>query len=386
MNILVVSNYFPEHIGGEEIVAFNLVKNLRSMKHNVHWLAGKVHGIAHQPHPDDVEISIWNITESMFGFPYPLINPLAIRLLVQQVQWADVIHVHDSLFLINLLVGFFARRSGRPILLTQHVSVIPYQEEYKVWLQKAGYKVLARFLLERSDQVVCVSEVVKEWCDSNFHLKNSAMLIANGVDQKLFFPPVNGERERIRQSLGFREEQRVILFAGRFTEKKGIKIIKTAVEQTPELYWILIGRAGEENPGLWPFRNLSVLPPEPQQSLRKYYVAADMFALPSVGEGFPLVVQEAMMCGTPALISNETARAMPGLPVLTIDPDAEELIRAIRAAMLDLDRMNSLREEVALYACSHWNWETSARQYEQLMRTIVKKSVLRKLQVDHDLD
>jgi glycosyltransferase involved in cell wall biosynthesis len=371
MNILVVSNYFSEHIGGEEIVADHIVKNLRLMGHTVRWLAGKVQGIAHQPHPDDIEIAIWNITESMFGFPYPFPHPLDIGVLRQHVQWADIIHVHDSLFLINLLIGMFARRLGKPVVVTQHISIIPYRERYKVWLQSAGYQVLAKPFLEGAEQVVFISEMVKEWGAQQFQLKKPGMLIPNGVDQALFYPAGEEERARIRQGLGIPAGQVVVLFAGRFTEKKGIRLIKMAAEETPELYWILIGRAGEENPACWRCENVRVLPPEPQPALRKYYVAADLLVLPSVGEGFPLVVQEAMQCGTPALISQETARAVPGLPARTIHPDAGELTGALLDAARDPQQLRACREEVAAYASSHWNWVNSAHQYEQLMQNIV---------------
>ncbi len=367
MKILMVSNYFSEHIGGEEIVAYNLVKNLRSLGHSVRWLAGKLPEIRHASHPEDIEIPIWNITENRFGFPYPFINPLDIGVLIRQVRWADMIHIHDCLFQTSLAVGWLARHYSRPILLTQHIGIVPYREKYKVWLQNIGYAVLARPLLEGANQVVFVSEVVREWCVQNFRLKKPALLIPNGADPTVFFPAAEEERERIRCSLGIPAGQKVMLFVGRFTEKKGIRIIKNAAESTPGLAWILIGRAGEENPGTWPFPNVSVLPSLAQAELRKYYLPADLLVLPSVGEGFPLVVQEAMLCGTPALITHETARALTGLPVFTTAPDGAALTSAIHVIVGDFENLHYLRQEAAQYALDHWNWATTSRQYEQQM-------------------
>jgi glycosyltransferase involved in cell wall biosynthesis len=371
MKILMVSNYFSEHIGGEEIVAYNLVSQLRGLGHSVRWLAGKLPEpgpeIRHAHHPDDIEIPIWNITESRFGFPYPFISPLELGMLTRQVRWADVVHIHDSLFLTSLATGWLARRRGRPVLLTQHVAVVPYRERYKVRLQNFAYSVLARPLLEGAERVVCVSQVVQEWCARRFALRQPPLLIANGADQDIFYAVDDAERQCIRRELGIQPGQKVMLFVGRFTGKKGIRSIQAVAKRTPELSWMLIGRDGDENPRAWALPNVRVLAPLPQAELRKYYTAADLLVLPSVGEGFPLVVQEAMLCGTPALITHETARALPGLPALTTAPDGDALTDAVQALAGNGERLHAQRQEAACYARDHWDWAATAKQYEQVL-------------------
>ena len=50
------------------------------------------------------------------------------------------------------------------------------------------------------------------------------------------------------------------------------------------------------------------------EELRELYGSHDLFIMPSYGEGFPLVVQESLACGTPVVISIDTAHGGPAFP------------------------------------------------------------------------
>ncbi len=365
MNILTLSNYYPEHTGGIEYVVFNLVRRWRR-RHTVRWMACDVASHPHAAAPDDVPLPALNFTEKRLGFPYPLPLPAALPRILEQMRWCDVLHLHDCLYAANQIAFWTARRYRKPTLITQHVAQVPYPQAYKNMLQTLAYNTLGKALLENADGVVFISRRVQDWFSERMRFRRPPRLIPNGVDQTLFHSPAEGEREAFRRRLGFPIEMPLLLFIGRFTAKKGLHLIRQMAAARPNWRWMLIG-AGELDPQGWDLPNVCVLPPQPQSVLRAFYLATDLLVLPSLGEGFPLVAQEALACGLPAVLSTETAAHLDDAPLVSLDvanPDAA--LHALDTLLNDAPRLRSLRLAAVEYA-RRWDWDAVAWEYEQIL-------------------
>jgi glycosyltransferase involved in cell wall biosynthesis len=372
VRILLVNNYYPEHVGGTESVAATLAAGYRRHGHEVRWIAGDIHERPHAGHADDVPVRVWNGIERL-GFPYPLPNPLAVGRIGREVGWSQVVHLHDCLYAVNIATVVAALRQRRPVLLTQHVAKVPYPNPMVRGLQSFAYASLGRAVLSHADQVVFESEEVQRWFEPRVRFRRPTLILENGVDIDMFQPPSSQEKQALRQDLGVPDQRPFLLFVGRFVQKKGVHLLRPLIEATPEWSWLLIGREGDIDPSEWRLPNMRVLAPVDPARLRDHYAAADLLVLPSTGEGMPVAAQEAMACGTPAFLSAMTAAGVPGIRDVTFSSSlGPSLDRDLRAAVAAVKGDSRFRERVAAVARDRWRDEASVIRYEEQLEVLLR--------------
>jgi len=368
MNILTISNYFPEHIGGIEIVAMNLVQKWRK-RHNVCWMACEVPDSPHLCMRGDKPYQGSNFSEQYLGFPYPIPSISAIKQIFVQVRQCEVVHIHDCLYFANVVSFFASRLYKKPLVITQHIGPVPYKQKYKNILQGIAYRTIGKMVLEKAEGVIFINQRVKNWFDDRILYKRPPKLIPNGVDPDIFFPASIDERSAIRKKLGIKEGKFIALFIGRFTEKKGLKLIRQIAQSQKNIFWIIIG-AGEIEPRKWDLPNVTVLDPQPQEALRNYYIAADILILPSSGEGFPLVIQEALSCGLPAVVSEEICHYLADAPLIALNvTSAASCRKTLDNLLANFDHFDMIRKNSAIYA-KRWNWDQVAITYERIFSQV----------------
>ncbi len=150
-----------------------------------------------------------------------------------------------------------------------------------------------------------------------------------GVDLDLFRPQPRPEDGVFR-----------VIFVGQITQRKGISYLFDAFERAaiPNSELLLVGNiVGTDAP--WRNRpRVRHVSHVPRWELPAHYAAADVFVLPSLAEGFPQTALEAMACGKPVIVSENTF----GEDVVTDGVDG--FVVPIRDADAIADRLRYLHE------------------------------------------
>lgn len=376
MRVVLVTHYYPAHHGGIETVAGEIARRLAAGGDmELAWFASDCDPAPAQQgaHLRYLPASTCNLIETWSGVPYPLWSWAALKRMIREIRAADLVHMHDCLYFGQIVAFVAARLVGCPVVVTQHVGLVPFRNAALRLMHAAANRVLGKLVLGGACRVAFVADAPRAYFERFVRFRHPPLTIANGVDAQMFQPADRESRAALRQRFGVGEGQPLLLFVGRFVEKKGLPLLRQLTRLVPEALWLFAG-SGPLAPERWAAANVRVLRGLDQADLVPLYQAADLLVLPSVGEGFPLVVQEAMACGTPALVDAATAHGYPqGL--LSAEPStgadaAQRWAQRVRSLTRAAEAAD-LRSRLARFARENWSWETCAGRHAQAMRECV---------------
>jgi glycosyltransferase involved in cell wall biosynthesis len=225
-----------------------------------------------------------------------------------------------------------------------------YSPAYAAW-QRRILPALAR----RALHVVTVSEFSRRELGELVGV--DATVIPGGVDPA--FTP-EADAERARRELGLTRPY--VLAVASHTARKNLRALVPLAEHVEVVV------AGGHRPqfaredGLDALRLLGAVP---DRLLPGLYAGAELFALPSVYEGFGLPVLEAMACGTPVVCSDTTAlpEAAGGAARLAAP---EAVAEAARQLLGDDEERERLRQ-AGLARAKRFTWAATATRVDQLL-------------------
>ncbi len=148
--VVIVSHYYPPHHGGIETVANNQAKQLAANGYDVSVVTssvakdevnGKIDGV------QVLRVKAWNGLEK-HGIPFPVFAPTLLTTLNRQIKQAEIVHIHDAFYMSSLCATIIARLRKKPLLLTQHVEMVPHSSKLTMIIEKIVYATSGRFIFK----------------------------------------------------------------------------------------------------------------------------------------------------------------------------------------------------------------------------------------------
>lgn len=365
MHILLISNYPPPYEGGIQFVLGQIYDRCTALGHQVTILASDT-GIPKNRTRTLVGVPASNWLEQ-HSIPFPIFDSLRLtRELARLLPSVDAVHVHGALYMSSVFGAVMAHRRRIPVVLTEHVGMIDYHSGLLNGLQKLAFHTIGRLCCRASDVAVILNERTRREIQPLVRSRTPILKVPNGVDTTLFTPADSGERASLRAKWGFVKP--TILFVGRLVKKKRVDLVLEAARLAPEFDFAICGKDTEQLQTDLP--NLRVIGKVDQSALREIYAAADVFLLPSEGEGFPLSVQESLACGLPVIVTDDpTNREYLDESLARFVPqDGAVIAGAMRALFNDPAALLAIRTAARPYAVTHFNWDQTIATYLRLYR------------------
>jgi len=296
----------------------------------------------------------------------PLANIFETYRLLKRNKF-DLIHTHG--YRADVLGIFLARLLGLPVISTCHGFI---SNDLHLTL----YNRLDLFILRFARKIIAVSESIKSSLIKSGIKESSVTLIQNAVNGSYSVEAHTRNRKTKRKYCGMTEDDFVVGYVGRLSEEKGVGHLIEAIALLNKsgipAKLLIIGEGPQriELADRVKRANLEekVFFTGFQDDVECWLSAMDVFTLPSLTEGTPVSLLEAMACGIPVV-----ATAVGGVPqvidsgkngVLVSPGNPQDIKEAVQLLYKSEKLRNGLSGEAQKTINSQYNIEEWTRRIE----------------------
>jgi glycosyltransferase involved in cell wall biosynthesis len=348
MKILHITKKYPNAIGGDATVVYNLEK-LHAAKHELYVLTHNCPEInGENVHKFGLRDRSSNLDRISFRRLLSLITLIFWGFKNLRKVKPDIMHSHSAD--LGFFISLPARLYRIPIINTCHGISFPYSQYNmlkrfmeKFFLRFAGFK-----------EITAVDEIgIKKLDEAGFN----AVYVPNGVDLDIFDKKISAKNHKI-----------CFLFVGRLEQQKGLVHLIKGVKMLEEDFELLIvGEGSQENE----LRNVASGSDNVKflgylggKELVEKYLESDVFILPSIWEGLPVSLLEAMAAGLPVIVTDVggiSGICLNGENALVVNPgNPEELASAMKKMIDDGDLRMKLGEKGRKTVEEKFSWKNTA--------------------------
>jgi glycosyltransferase involved in cell wall biosynthesis len=283
----------------------------------------------------------------------------------------DLIHAH-TICLDGPAAVWLGRASGTPVVCTMHgsdINVLPQKSKFT--------RIIARWAIRNADALVAVSAALKEKALLIGVPKREITVVPNGVDLSQFRPV---EQRQVREKLGLPPDKKIIVYVSRLDGSKGLSYLlpafRTMLERDGNCLLVLVGegpdrtRLEQQVVQLGLEESVIFAGFSPHNEIPTWINACDLVVHPSLSEGSPLPIYEALACGKPVVASR-----VGGIPELITSDDYGLLVPPADSGALAGSLLHGLEKvwNSALIQSrgAQYSWDASADRlldvYQQVL-------------------
>lgn len=273
----------------------------------------------------------------------------------------DIIKVHG---ITESIMGVMSKKKyKKPLLVVLHGEDVTRYS--KIWPLKS----LSKYILNNSDAIICKSDFLRNEV-LNLGIKNRDIyVIPSGYAVGRFKPK---PAAKCRRKLNLPVNKKIILFVGDLIKRKGVEYLIRAMEFVTKknknilCYIVGDGILREELKNLIARLNLKnnvfFAGEKMPNEVALWMNACDLLVLPSLNEGLPNVLSEAMACGKPVV-----ATKVAGTPEI-VDNDVGFLVKPMDA--------DELAKKIVLALNKKWDRKKLFKRAKEFSVTnSVKKTI-----------
>nr|WP_320161271.1 glycosyltransferase family 4 protein [uncultured Methanoregula sp.] len=227
--------------------------------------------------------------------------PGLILEIMKKRRAVEIIHAHSHLFFSTNICALARICHSAPLVITNHGLI---SASAPGWLNTLYKHTFSRATFHIADHIICYTDIEKENIEKLGIDARKISVIHNGVDTTLFTPEPSEKHSDKKQ----------ILWVGRFVAGKGVEYLIEAffqvLKKRPGTHLVLVG-VGPEKPAiedrirkLHLQSSVTFIDYLNNEELPGVYQDSDVFVLPSLMEGVPRTILEAMACGVPIVTTN----------------------------------------------------------------------------------
>ena len=298
----------------------------------------------------------------------------------------QIIHLH-GFSLKSALLTVLSRIFHKKVI----IKMTSVGHDDPVAMRQRGF--LINYFFSKADAYVGVSPQFEGLYRQSRLPLNRLKQIPNGVDTNRFRPITTREKVLLRDKVKFPQKMKLILFVGHFSREKGPDILlKTWKRYVAETFLDTgIVFVGSKNPDHYevdtelvkdihqmaePYIDDRIFFIESTDEIEKVYKAADLFVLPSLREGLPNSLLEAMACGLPVIVSRLEGITdwviADGVMGLLVEPSIRnDLGRAIKSVLNDDTLAGSFGREARRTVLDRFSMKRVLEQYSKLYGDLI---------------